>query len=303
MSPREIRGKLLGAGVLLFFGLLSSPLIARAQPDISGVWNTTIGHPCEIIQKGNSFKWHIPATGQMGGGVILGNQAWTAWPFGFATGTIITDPSGWAVEIKWSNGVIFTRGPAPGSPPQPPPPGGEVSFSFGPNPARPGAVVWLDLTKPVAYQIRVFLNGMPLPIIGTKGRGYVTVRLPFNVKSGYLEIEYQGRRIRANQPKNFLEIIPIDIGGNWRNQSKGWDYRINQVGDGYNVWWTNAPGGISPNAKKGLGNIFDGNRLIVHWAAKPPSMKKDNQGVVTNVDENGRALRIRWNGGDIWTRP
>jgi hypothetical protein len=277
-----------------------------AGPDISGNWHGTTGVDYTIVQIGTTFNWKVPQTGEVGVGTVNGNTCSAVWPFGYATGNIIINPSGWPVEIHWSNGVIFTRpgGPGPGPGPGPnPTPGGDVGFSFGPNPARPGAEVWLDLNKNVGNQIQVFLNGILLPIINTKGSSYVTVKLPMNVTPGPLQIEYQGRRIESTQPKKVLEIIPVDISGNWQNKPQGFNYKLVQNMDAYNVTWTNPKGLIIIGTDKGNGNVYNGDKLNVHWGAKPPSMNLNDVGTIIEVDPNGRAHRIQWNSGDIWERP
>ena len=294
------------------FSILVSALVlvlfavpAFAAPDISGHWYSNIGNEYDIAQQGNVFEWHVPQTGQIGGGSISGNTAKAAWPFGYAEGNIITDPSGWAVEIHWSNGVVFTRGGG-GTPPPgggTPGGGGDVNFSFGPNPARKGGEVWLDLTQPVGNQILVFLNGVNLPIISTKGSSYVVVSLPMNATPGPIEIEYQGRRIQSNQPKNVLDIAQVDISGNWRNHANGYDYHVNQGGDNYDVKWTNPAGLIIIGTDTGNGKVYDGNKLNVHWGSKPPSMNLNDVATITDIDPNGRAHRIQWNSGDVWDRP
>lgn len=292
----------------LFSILVSALLIlmvagpANAAPDISGHWNSNTGNEYNITQQGNIFEWHVPQTGQIGGGSISGNKATAVWPFGYAEGNIITDPSGWAVEIIWSNGVVFTRGGGGAPPGGGSSGGGDVNFSFGPNPARKGGEVWLDLTQPVGNQIQVFLNGVHLPIISTKGQSYVVVSLPMNATNGPIEIDYQGRRIQSNQPNNVLNIIQVDISGNWKNHAQGYDYHINQGGDNYDVKWTN-PGLILIGTDTGSGKVYDGNKINVHWGAKPPTMNLNDVATITDIDPNGRAHRIQWNSGDVWDRP
>ncbi|MBN2224544.1 MAG: hypothetical protein JW765_07715 [Deltaproteobacteria bacterium] len=291
--------------VTAFFLLLAAGIGSAAYaagPDISGNWNSTIGAHYVIIQTGAGFQWQVPKTGELGFGNITGNTCSAVWPFGHATGNITSDPSGWATKIVWSNGVIFTRGPG-GGPGPGPAPGDDVAFSFGPNPARPGAEVWLDLNKNVGNQIQVFLNGMLLPIVNTKGQSYVIVKLPLKVTPGPIEIEYQGRRIQSNQPKKVLDIIPVDVSGNWRNQGQGFEYKVNQNHGTYNVTWVNPVGLIIIGTDKGNGNVYDGDKLNVHWGAKPPSMNLNDVGTITDVDPNGRAHRIQWNSGDVWMRP
>jgi hypothetical protein len=290
--------------ITAFLLLLSAGIGTAAHAaDISGDWNSTIGAHYVIIQMGNTFQWQVPATGEIGIGNISGNTCSAGWPFGFATGKIITNPSGWAIEIVWSNGVVFTRGPGGPGPGPGPAPGGDVNFSFGPNPARPGGEVWLDLDKNVGNQIQVFLNGVLLPIISTKGQSYVTVKLPTKVTSGPIEIEYQGRRIQSNQPKKVLEIIPVDLSGNWRNKAQGYEYKLNQTHGTYTIVWVNPVGLIIIGTDKGNGNTYDGNQMNVHWGAKPPSMNTNDVGTIVDIDPNGRAHRIQWNSGDVWERP
>ncbi len=286
-----------------FFLLLLTGIGGAAYAaDISGNWHSNLGVDYVIIQTGNVFQWQVPKTGEIGAGNINGNTCSAGWPFGFATGTITTDPSGWATTIVWSNGVTFMRGPG-GTPGPGPGGGGDVKFSFGPNPARTGGEVWLDLDKNVGNQIQVFLNGMLLPIVTVKGQSYVVVKIPPKAVSGPLEVEYQGRRIQANQPKKILEIIPVDISGNWHNKAQGFEYKLVQNHDAYNVTWVNPAGLIIIGTDKGNGNVYDGDRLNVHWGAKPPSMNVNDVGTIVDIDPNGRAHMIQWNSGDVWTRP
>jgi hypothetical protein len=311
MKRERTASILLVASFCLFLVCIGGEVYA-AGPDISGNWHGSNGLDYNIVQIGTTFNWKVLSTGEVGVGNINGNTCSAAWPFGFASGNVVCNPPGWPVEINWNNGVFFTRGgppgggmPGPGPGPGPTPgPGGDVGFSFGPNPARPGGEVWLDLDRNVGTQIKVFLNGMLLPIINTKGASYVTVKLPMNVKSGPIEIEYQVRRIQSNQPKKILDILPVDLSGNWRNKAKGYDYVLNQTNSNYAITWVN-PGGILIliGADKGNGNTYDGNKLNVHWGAKPPSMTTNDVGTIVDIDPNGRAHRIQWNCGDVWERP
>ena len=296
-----VKSGMLALGVVILCVLAPAAIAA----DISGHWFSTIGNEYDIFQIGDGFEWIVPATGEIGVGKITGNSATAVWPFGAATGNIITDPSGWAIEIVWSNGVIFTRGGAPGTPPGGPTPGGggDVNFSFGPNPARVGGELWIDLTQPVGGQIQVFLNNMNLPIINTKGASYVICEIPTGATGGIVEIEYQGRRIQSNQPNNFLDIAEVDVSGNWVNKAQGFDYHLTQHGNKHDVKWTN-PGGIFIiGTDTGSGDVYDGNKINVHWGAQPPSMLLNDVGTITDFTPEGRALRIQWNSGDVWERP
>lgn len=197
-----------------FLCALSFAVTAGAA-DISGHWFSNIGKEYNIIQMGNKFEWQVMGTGELGAGSITGNSATAAWPFGFATGNIITEPSGFAVEIIWSNGVVFHRG---GGAPPPPPPGtpgtpGMANFSFGPNPINKEGELWIDLDKNIGYEIDVVLNGVFLPIISHKGKSYVVVKLPPHATSGFPEIIHKGIAIRSNQPKNWLEVLPAGAPG------------------------------------------------------------------------------------------
>jgi len=299
-----VRGTTLALGVVILCALAPAALAV----DISGHWFSNIGNEYDIVQIGDGFEWIVPATGEIGVGKITGNTADAVWPFGHASGNIITDPSGWAIEIVWSNGVLFTRGGAPGTPPGGPTPGGgggagDPNFSFGPNPARVGGELWIDLTEPVGGQIQVFLNNMNLPIINNKGASYVICEIPPGATGGVLEIEYQGRRIQSNQPNNFLDIAPVDVGGNWVNHATGYTYTMTQNGTKHDVKWTN-PGAIFIiGTDTGSGDVYGGDQINVHWGSKPPSMNLNDVGTITDMTPEGRALRIQWNSGDVWERP
>jgi hypothetical protein len=199
---------------VLAFVLFLGPGIgtAKAVPDISGHWFGNNGREYNIIQFGDKFEWQVLGSSEIGVGEIKGNNASAAWPFGFATGNIITEPSGWAVEIFWSNGVVFMRSgggaPPPGGGGTPGGGGNDLNFSFGPNPATAGGELWIDLTRNEANHVNVFLNNVHLPIVDKKGASYIVVKLPSNIGSGFPEIEFQGRRIRSNQPHNWLDVMP-----------------------------------------------------------------------------------------------
>ncbi|GEM_PF-3429947 len=176
---------------------------SAGEPDISGTWHSNTGNEYVIIQAGDKFQWQVPKTGEIGVGDIDGDKISAAWPFGYAEGKITKNPSGWATGIIWNNGVSFHRGPGGGGPS---PGSGDPNFSFGPNPAKAGGELWINLNSNVAGKTELFLNGQHLPKHSVKGQSYFTVILPANAKSGHPEIEYGGRRIRSNQPKNFLTI-------------------------------------------------------------------------------------------------
>jgi hypothetical protein len=204
------------AGLTAFIFMVSAIILlgggyahSANVPDVSGTWHSNTGNEYVIIQTGDKFQWQVPKTGEIGFGEIKGNDISAVWPFGFAKGKITKNPSGWATDIFWNNGVSFHRGPGGGGSPGPGPGSGDPNFSFGPNPAMAGGELWVNLNKNVVGQVELFLNGQHLPKHSVKGNSYFTVILPANAKSGHPEIEYQGKRIRSNQPKNFLTISGV----------------------------------------------------------------------------------------------
>ncbi len=134
--------------------------------DITGHWKGSNGVEYDITQVGTAFNWKVPATGEIGVGTINGKDCSAGWPFGFATGMIVTNPSGAAIEISWSNGVVFRR-PAPGGGTGPgtgpgtgTAPGGgttsELQYNFGPNPG----VAWRHGVGEVSAARRARYQGL-----------------------------------------------------------------------------------------------------------------------------------------------
>ncbi len=283
--------------------LVTGGAAVAAGPNVSGHWWANNGQEYDITQTGTAFQWHVPATGELGVGTISGNTCSATWPFGVATGNIFTDPAGYAVEIHWSNGVVFMRGgppgggpggppPGPGPTPPPPPPtppgggGSELSFSFGPNPAWPGAEVWVNLSLPVAHKVLIWHNGALMPITKFTGNNFLVVKLPMKVSTGPFRVEYQGKRLDSKQSRSELEIKPIDITGNWVYSTVAPGTKgvipstITQKGDDF-TWCSSNCMTVS------TGKIYDGNKLVV-----TDSTGIKAYGSITSVDENGRAQKL-----------
>jgi hypothetical protein len=308
---------------IIFAAILSAVLMAgggaaaAAGPDLSGNWHGSNGADYNIVQIGTTFNWKVPATGEVGVGNVSGSTCSAGWPFGFATGNILTDPAGNAVGIHWNNGVSFVRigpppggGPGPGPGPTPPPgpgptpstPGGgssELSFSFGPDPAWPGAEVWVNLSLPVAHKVNIWHNGEKMPITSFKSNNSLVVKLPSKVSSGPFRVEYQGKRLDSKQTRNELEIKPIDIAGNWiyRDGTTVLNGYIAQFGEKF-IWnitdgtFTDTAGNksaLAPATYSGV--IHDGDKL---------TLTGDTPGAITGVDKNGRATKLNFYKGSLY---
>jgi hypothetical protein len=314
---------------IIFAAILSVVLAAvggvavAAGPDLSGNWHGSNGADYNIVQIGTTFNWKVPATGEVGVGNVTGTTCSAGWPFGFATGNIITDPAGNAVGIHWSNGVNFVRigpppgvsgpggpppgpgptpgpGPVPGPGPTPPPPGGsssELDFSFGPNPAWPGAEVWVNLSLPVAHKVLIWHNGSLMPITSFKGNNFLVVKLPMKVSSGPFRVDYQGKRLDSKQSKNELEIKPIDISGNWVSMASGTGGTITckttiiQNGERFMMDVTTTLSGMGTSSKSSLnGSIDSGDTLRIYT-----SDGRQISGSIKGVDKDGRAIKMSIN--------
>ena len=71
-------------------------------------------------------------------------------------------------------------------------------FTFAPREARWGQRV--DIQVPFrAESVTVYLNGMPLPKKVSGDGRTVTVTIPTATKSGYIELERDGTRVRAEE--------------------------------------------------------------------------------------------------------
>lgn len=75
---------------------------------------------------------------------------------------------------------------------------GLTSFTFYPNPASLGEEVTLYLNEAVA--VLVTYNGQPLPKKVFSGGKVLVVTVPGNAVSGYLELSWDGKSLRAEEP-------------------------------------------------------------------------------------------------------
>jgi hypothetical protein len=290
------------AAIMAFFLIICGTTGAvAAGVDITGHWWGSNGVEYDITQIGTAFDWKVTSTGEIGVGTINGKDCSAGWPFGFATGKIITNPSGATVEIVWSNGVVFRRAMSgPGGTPMPPSPspspspgtsgGGtnDLEYTFGPNPAWPGAEVWLNLNQPVAHDIKIWHNGAALSITKYTSNYNVVVELPMNVTSGPLRVEYKGKRIESNQPKKDLEIKPIDASGKWFNkEDKACSYvqcSIKQNGTKFTLTIYSSVQNTTSD-----GEIIDGKRLRYYT---DKTKTKYSEWIIDTVDSSGRATKL-----------
>ncbi len=294
---RSIVSTTVFAAILAALLVIGGPAVAAGM-DITGHWWGSNGVEYDITQVGTAFNWKVPATGEIGVGTINGKDCSAGWPFGFATGMIVTNPSGAAIEISWSNGVVFRR-PAPGGgtgtgtgPGTGTAPGGgttsELQYNFGPNPAWPGGEVWLNFKEPVAHDVKIWHNGAVLPITKYTSNYNVVVELPMNVTSGPLRVEYKGKRIEANQPRKDLEIKPIDISGKWFNKK---DKSCSHIQCSIKQNGTMITVTIKSTVQNSVydGQIFDGKR--VRWYTDPTKTSYA-EWLIEEVDSSGRATKL-----------
>jgi hypothetical protein len=78
---------------------------------VNGRWNSTASPPVNIVQNGETWTWTVEGSNEPGRGTIQGDYLKATWGGGAsASGTITRrDSSGNAKEIRWSNGVVFSR--------------------------------------------------------------------------------------------------------------------------------------------------------------------------------------------------
>ena len=85
-------------------------------PNITGTWKG-LNWVYEITLNGTAFSWKITNDAAYNesakGNILDGNKIKATWTnkngTATATGDIITDSNGKAIQINWSNGVVFTR--------------------------------------------------------------------------------------------------------------------------------------------------------------------------------------------------
>ncbi len=78
------------------------------------------------------------------------------------------------------------------------------AFTFAPKEARWGQQVEIRVPPP-AETVTVYLNGMPLPKKVSGDGRMVSVTIPTTAKSGYIELERDGVRVRAEEE---IRILP-----------------------------------------------------------------------------------------------
>ena len=75
----------------------------------------------------------------------------------------------------------------------------EISFTISPTTVVRGNEVTLTVTPAGKSPLTVYFNGRPLPKKTLHGGRTLVVIVPSDSRSGYFEIEYQGRRYRSRQ--------------------------------------------------------------------------------------------------------
>jgi hypothetical protein len=81
---------------------------------------------------------------------------------------------------------------------KPSPPVDAFTFSFAPSKVAWGQVVDIETSVP-ADSVTVYLNGLPLIKKNLSGNT-LQVTIPTNTKDGCLELEQNGKRVKAAQP-------------------------------------------------------------------------------------------------------
>jgi len=77
--------------------------------------------------------------------------------------------------------------------------GDSFTFTFSPSQVRWGDHV--EIRVPFAAEsTTVYLNGMPLPKRVNEGGRTIRITIPSGAKSGYLDLERDGMRVRATSP-------------------------------------------------------------------------------------------------------
>lgn len=86
----------------------------------------------------------------------------------------------------------FNQPPTPANTPLP-----SLSFTFNPTSGPPGSDVELYLSAPLS--VEVYFDGRVLPKRVLAGGSTLSVTIPGNASSGYFELRYSGRSVRAAQ--------------------------------------------------------------------------------------------------------
>jgi len=146
----------------------------------------------------------------------------------------------------------------------------------------------VKLSLPVAHEIRVWHNGQIVPITKFVNNNEVEITLPTKVTSGPLRVEYQGKRLEANQPNKDIEIKPIDISGHWKpykNPVNASEYSINQNGTTFVITTTSPTWGTHTYN----GEILEGNIMRFYTGGGANGYMEC---VLNKVDPHGRATEM-----------
>jgi hypothetical protein len=291
-------------------GSVGPPPATLVAPDIGGTWLSSVGVLYHLNQAGMSFTWTAPQLGHNGAGNVLsGTELSAQWTDAAgnqsATGKITGfDSKGKPTRIEWSNGVTFTR-PAGAAPPSQPavPVGGDLTG------------VWMS-NAGVEYHFKQngFTFTWSAPQLNESGQGNLYAGHKVSAKwSGNLgnqsadgkvtQFDAQGRpsRIEWENGQVFTRkggAVPpqqgaVTLAGTWVSTFFNTVYQIQQ--NGTNFSWTAAT--LNESAQ---GKLLAGNTVSVTWSGKLGSGSA--KGKITQIDAQGKATRIEWDNGHVFTR-
>ena len=277
--------------------LAGIPVQGSAIPKIDGDWVGDTGIGYRITQNGSTFTWWAAALHEKASGTINGQQLSASWdgdngPSSATARVTSVDAGGRATRIEFSNRAVFTRAKVPTP----------VSASIHGD--------WKGDTG-VGYQIAQCgstftwwaaglhekatgtINGQQLSASwqGDNGPSSATARITSVDANGCaIRIEFSNGAVftRAQVPSP----VPASIHGDWV-ASSGVGYQITQIGPTF-TWWAAAI------HEKATGTI-NGQQLSASWDGdNGPSSSTAR---ITSVDAGGRATRIEFSNGAVFTRP
>lgn len=306
--------------------LLISPAASqRKNPDISGIWNSSIDLVYRIEVTGNRFTWRVESTGQVASGTINGRQLRAIWktPGGnqSATGRIAeVSDDGRALRIQWSNLVVFTR-PSLGREKrireephdfvQPEVRGGDnLSGEWGTN---IGLIIHIDQKN---GDLKINIEGDDNVYSGKWEGDKLRIDWPIErgketLRSRMIEREPTGRVVFIEwsngltfqrmggheespvpmEPAEDLRIRIPDISGEWFS-NKGPQYKLHQTGEEFRLV------NVQTKAER-TGRLMSGDP---HWHLRTESGGEPWEGFVIEVDPNGMAHLMEWTHGLLMAR-
>lgn len=287
-----------------------APAVSTIPPgvliQIGGAWQSPVG-TYEFVQEGKAFTFENSQLKQQGYGSFDGLSIVASWAgpgigINRITGWIAEiDPQGVALRMEWEGGAAFTRLA---------PPAVVVSGTWNSSIGalydfRQSGNSFTWSAPSLGQEGSGSISGKDILTqwVGKSGSGSAKGRITqIDAKGGAVRIEWDnGVSFFRPEPAAVLkspdiQVLPlqpraVDVSGTWKGPL-GMTYQFTQNGAQF-TWVVGATG------EKGSGSL-DGMEVAAKWSSLLGSGSAN--GKITAVDASGRAIRIEWNNGVVFSR-